>query len=285
MTPIDPIALAKELLLFGNVKTELRLVDVYQLKAGRYQARKTFNQNSLDELAVSIKQTGRNLVPIYARPVGDDEFEIIAGERRWRATQRAGLHELSAIVGRFTDYQCRIIALIENIQREDINPYEEANSIKELADDCGFTQEEVAQRIGKSRSHTGNLLRLLEADAVLQNYVKDGQLLFSHARPLLGISDPYKQAELSRKAVRKQLSSRQIEAMVACSKGEKPKPRSSSKNLDVARFEASVSESSGHPCTITQKASGKGTLSFDWSTPEDLENLISNLRNIKVDET
>ncbi len=212
-------------LLGGNAKargedSDLALIPVESLRPGKYQPRTHMDEASLNDLAESIRARGV-IQPIVVRPVGDSQYEILAGERRWRAARIAGLDRIAAVVRDVPDEAALGIGLIENIQREDLNPIEEASGLKRLIDEFHLTHEEVARAIGRSRAGVTNLLRLLELAPAVQEFVQDGALDMGHARALLALSRP-RQVEVAHQVVLKGLSVRETERLVA---GLRRKPR------------------------------------------------------------
>src|ERR1700761_7558570 len=170
-------------------KKDTRTLPVAFLQPGKYQPRKTFDDQPLNDLAASIKEKGV-LSPILVRPIGADRYEIVAGERRWRAAQLAKLHDVPVLVRELKDEQALEIAIIENVQREGLNPIEEARAYQDLIDKFGRTQDEVAKQVGKSRPHVANTIRLLKLPAAVRGWVEEGKLTAGHARTLLGVPDP-----------------------------------------------------------------------------------------------
>src|SRR6185312_9282122 len=166
-----------------------RTLPVAFLKPGKFQPRKTFESGALSDLAASIKEKGV-LTPILVRPLGGDSYEIVAGERRWRAAQLAQLHDVPVVVRELADDQALEIAIIENVQRADLNALEEAAAYEELISQFGRTQEDVAREVGKSRSHVANTIRLLKLPDQVKAWVREGKLTAGHARTLLGVPDP-----------------------------------------------------------------------------------------------
>jgi ParB family chromosome partitioning protein len=239
------------------------------------QPRRHFDEALLDELAASIASRGL-IQPIVVRPHGHD-YQIVAGERRWRAAQRARLHEVPVVVREFDDAETLEVALIENIQRQDLNAIEEAQAYQRLAGDYGHTQDALAKIVHKSRSHVANLLRLLELPAGVQGRVTDGSLSMGHARALLGARDIEALAE---QVIAKGLSVRETERLA---KGAKPQraPRSSgarepSGNADIAALERQLSDLLGLNVRISHADTG-GTLTLAYSTLDQLDMVCQRL--------
>ncbi|NOD93942.1 ParB/RepB/Spo0J family partition protein [Ruegeria sp. HKCCD4884] len=220
----------------GRAPTDARRPDlkvpIEKLKANPNQPRRTFLPEQLDELAASVKEKGI-IQPLIVRSTGADEYEIVAGERRWRAAQMAQLHDIPVIVRDFDDTEVLEVAIIENIQRADLNAVEEAAGYKQLMDRFGHTQEKLAEALGKSRSHIANLLRLLSLPMDVQALVIEGKISAGHARALITAENP---SELAKQIVKEGLSVRATEALVKKQQqgdAERPAPRS--RNLDAGK--------------------------------------------------
>jgi len=212
-------------------RPEMRL-PIEKLRANPDQPRRTFLAAQLDELAASVKEKGI-IQPLIVRPLSGGEYEIVAGERRWRAAQMAQLHEIPVIVREFDDTEVLEVAIIENIQRADLNAVEEAAGYRQLMDKFGHTQEKMAEALGKSRSHIANLLRLLSLPANVQTMIVDGKLSAGHARALIPADNP---SELAQMIVRDGLSVRATEALVKKQQqGDMPKSAPKSRNLDAGK--------------------------------------------------
>jgi ParB family chromosome partitioning protein len=255
----------------------LAMLAIDALQPGRFQPRLSLDQSALAELADSIKAQGV-MQPILARPVGDGRYEIIAGERRWRAARLAGLATVPALVRDVADRNALALALIENIQREDLNPLEEAAGLKRLLEEFGMTHADAAQALGRSRAAITNALRLLELAPPVQELLREGNLDMGHARALLTLPS-LRQIELAREAVAKQLSVRQVESRVAAAL-ERPAPRAHGRiDRDVARLEEEVSQRVG--TTVRIKPAGKkgaGKLIVHYASLEHLDQLLVKLR-------
>jgi ParB family chromosome partitioning protein len=249
---------------------------VEALQPGRYQPRGRVDPESLAGLAESIKAQGI-MQPILARPVGGGRYEILAGERRWRAARMAGLATVPALVREVADRNAAAIALIENLQREDLNPLEEAAGVQRLIGEFGMTHADAAQALGRSRAAVTNALRLLELAPPVQELVREGKLDMGHARALLGLP-ALKQIELARLAAAKQLSVRQVERMVAGlarrgAAGARTRP-----DRDVARLEEEWSQKLGTTVKIqTGLKPGSGKLTVHYATLEQLDALLRKL--------
>lgn len=255
---------------------------VASLRAGKYQPRSKMNAESLAELAESIKAQGV-MQPILVRPVDGGGYEIIAGERRFRASQMAGLTEVPVLVRDVPDEAALAMALIENIQREDLNPLEEAQGVQRLIREFGFTHEQAAQAIGRSRSATSNLLRLLNLAAPVQQMLQDGQLDMGHARALLAV-DGATQAQLGHRIVAQRLSVREAEALVLRSqqadagKGGSGRARAPARSRDVERLEEELADALGAVVRLSADAKGRGKLVIEFSSLDQLDGIVERLR-------
>lgn len=245
------------------------------------QPRKRFESAPLDDLVASIKEKGV-LQPLIVRPSGDG-FEIVAGERRWRAAQQAQLHTLPIIIRDFTDTEVLEVAIIENIQRADLNPIEEAAGYKQLMDRFGHTQEKMAEALGKSRSHIANLLRLLQLPESIQGYVNDGTLSAGHARALITAVDP---EGLAKKVIAGGLSVRATESLVKKTNtgdtkngfSERQSSKPAEKDADTRALEADLSAATGVKVTLAHKPDGEsGQLTLSYDTLEQLDDLCRKL--------
>jgi ParB family chromosome partitioning protein len=253
---------------------------VADIGANPAQPRRHFDQAAMDDLIASVKAHGV-LQPILVRPTTDGRFEIIAGERRWRAAQAAGLHEMPAVVRQLDDRTAFEIALIENIQRSDLNAIEEARGYQRLIDDFGHTQQALGTIVGKSRSHVTNLLRLLDLPEAIQAMVEAGTLAMGHARALIGAPDPI---GLAHRVVREGLSVRSIEALVAGKVPPRPRhalaqpasPPANDANVDA--LELQLAESIGMPValSVAPGATG-GSLTVRFASLDQLDWLCAKL--------
>ena len=245
------------------------------LQPGRFQPRAHIGQEGLAELAESIKAQGV-MQPILARPLGAGRYEIVAGERRWRAARMAGLATVPALVRDVPDRNALAIALIENLQREDLNPLDEAQGIKRLTEEFGMTHAEAAGAVGRSRAAITNALRLLELAPPVQELLREGKLDMGHARALLALP-ALRQIDLAREAVARQLSVRQVEKRVA-GLTARPAPRARN-DRDVARLEDELSGQLGTTVSIRTGAKpGSGKLVIHYSSLDQLETLLNRLR-------
>jgi ParB family chromosome partitioning protein len=258
----------------GDRARAQRRLPIELLKPNPNNPRRAFSESQLDELAQSIRDRGI-IQPIIVRPSGHDSYEIVAGERRWRAAQRAGLHDVPVVVVEVSDGDALQLAIIENIQRADLNPIEEASAYQRLADQFGYSQEEVAKTVGKSRPHIANTLRLLKLNKAVQELVIGNRLDAGHARILVGLED---QTELADLIVTRGYSVRQVEALVrdrAARSAEKPRePRS--KDANSLAFEKRLTDALGMQVTVNQRGEG-GVLHIKYSNLDQLDDIARKL--------
>ena len=268
-----------------EVSTDGRLVQLHisDIEPNRKQPRKHFDENALMELAESIGMHGL-LEPIAVRRKDNGYYEIIAGERRWRASRMAGLNTIPAIVKEIDDEEAALLALIENLQREDLNPVEEAAGYRDLIERYDLTQEEAAKKVGKSRANVANLMRLLKHPESVLAMVESGVLSYGHARALLPLAERMSEKEVlatAEKVAEEELSVRQTEALVknllspAPKSGEKPADPVKAQYIKV--LERSVSESAGRKASIKAEKDGSGKLVLSFASTEDLEALLQTL--------
>lgn len=252
----------------------LKLTDIEPNKS---QPRKNFDITALNTLADSIRQNGV-IQPLLVRSMPDGTYQIVAGERRWRAAKMAGLTEVPVLVKELTDLQAQQIALIENLQRENLNPIEEANGYKELMDKFGMTQEEVARVVGKARSSIANSLRLLNLPPIIAEMVSNNELSTGHCKVLLGVSETKDMVELAHKAAGKDVSVREMERMVkALDKKEKPE-----KKKDTFYTEAEISLAKALETNVSiVPGKKKSTIQIEFYTVEDLTDIVNRLANSK----
>ena len=257
----------------------LQMLALDRIKPGRYQPRTRMDSASLDELAQSIREQGI-MQPILVRPVDGARFEIIAGERRWRAAQRAGLAEIPAQVRTVPDQAALAMALIENIQRENLNPLEEAQGLERLIAEFGLTHDAAAKAVGRSRSAVTNLLRLRELSKPVQEYLLDGRLDMGHARALLGLPAAQQTAAAAR-VVAQGLSVREAERLAhALANPGKRKPKRGARMVDpdLARLQEDLAEALGAQVAIEPKKGGAGRLVIAYSSLDQLDGIIAKLR-------
>jgi ParB family chromosome partitioning protein len=251
-----------------------RMVPLAALKASRFNPRRDFSEEQLEELAASIRERGL-VQPLVVRPAkgGGETYEIVAGERRWRAAQLAQLHELPVVVRTLSDQESIEIAIIENVQREDLNPIEEAEGYKLLMDGHDYTQEDLARVIGKSRSHLANTLRLLKLPDSVQHLVRSGELSAGHARALIGRADA---AALAARIVKEGLTVRQVEALSQGRAPAKAKPRRS-KDADTRAAEAELADALGLDVEIRAGKGETGELRIRYASLDQLEDVRQQL--------
>jgi ParB family chromosome partitioning protein len=252
-------------------------IDLVQRNPG--QPRKHFDEGDLNDLSNSIRTHGV-LQPILVRPIPGGKYEIVAGERRWRAAQRAGLHTIPAVIREFNELEVLEIAIVENVQRTDLNPIEEAQGFQALIDRFGRTQEEIAEAVGKSRPHIANMLRLLKLPDDLQEMVRDGRLSSGHARAILTAPDPH---GLAKKVISEGLNVREVERLAQQAKDEKHGPRVTTgggdgKSADTRALEQSLSNALGLEVKITEKSGTAGEVKVSYKSLEQLDDVIRRLQ-------
>ncbi len=257
----------------------LRAIPVDLLQRSPYQPRTDFGQEALQELANSIRAQGV-VQPVVVRPLEDGNYQIIAGERRWRAAQMAGLHEVPAVVRQIDDQGAMCLALIENIQRQDLNPLDEARGISRLLDEFEMTHDAIAEAVGKSRSTISNLLRLLELSAPVKKMLESGDIEMGHGRALLSLNAE-QQLEAARQVARQDLSVRATEALVRkLQSGPAPKKKSSAPRVDpnIARLEEDLAERLGAPVAIRHGSKGKGTVEIRYNSLDELDGILKRIK-------
>ena len=256
----------------GNAD-KIKLIDIVTNKE---QPRKVFDDEKLNELAQSISQHGV-IQPILVRPLSDGTYQIVAGERRWRASRMAGLSEIPAVVREMTQEEAMAIALIENLQREDLNPIEESEGIKLLIDKFELTQEEISKRLGKSRSSGTNALRILKLPDEVKNYVENGIISTGHAKAILSLESEEKIIEIAKLIINKNLSVRETEALVKKLNSQKPTKQKQTKKRDIFydEVELALSESLGRKIQITC-VKDKGSIKIEFFDRDDLKKIIKN---------
>ena len=258
----------------------LLVLKVEQLQPGKYQPRSYMDDAALQTLAASIKSQGI-MQPILVRHIDDDKYEIIAGERRWRASQIAGLEEVPVLVREIADEAALAMALIENIQRENLNPLEEAQGIKRLIDEFDMTHEKAAAAVGRSRVAVSNLLRLLTLCAPVQDMLMHGKLDMGHARALIGL-DGAQQVMLATQIVQNNLSVREVENLVKnleATSAEAPQKQiqKTHVNPDVLRLQEALSDKLGATVSIKADAKGAGTLKISYANLDQLDEIVSRI--------
>lgn len=262
----------------------LLMLKVEQLRPGKYQPRSYMDDAALQTLADSIKAQGI-MQPILVRQLADEQYEIIAGERRWRASQRAGLAEVPVLVREIADEAALAMALIENIQRENLNPLEEAQGIKRLIDEFAMTHEKAAEAVGRSRVAVSNLLRLLTLCAPVQEMMMHGKLDMGHARALVGL-DGAQQVMLAAQIVHNDLSVREVENLVKKHNGQQEKPASkatepavhkSDASQDILRLQETLSDKLGATVNIKAGANGAGSMKISYASLDQLDEIIARI--------
>lgn len=269
----------------GNLLKSQKNMAIGNLRANPNQPRRIFDEDALTQLTVSIKEHGV-LQPILVRPILGEagQYEIIAGERRWRASQRAKLHEVPVIIQDFTDLEVLEIGLVENLQRSDLTPLEEAEGYQRLMDEFGHTQEKLAQAMGKSRSHIANTLRLLKLPQKVKDLVNSGDLSAGHARALLMANDPENMADM---IVNSRMSVRDLEKQLSDQKKAKEKKTSAPKqsanpavrDSNTAALERDLTNHIGLKVNINHQKSGQGQLIINYQNLDQLDQIIEALKS------
>ena len=259
----------------------LKVIPIDLIERGKYQPRIDMQTESLQELADSIKAQGI-VQPIVVRPIeGSNRFELIAGERRWRASQLAGLHEIPAIVRRMDDRTAMSVALIENIQRAQLNPLEEANALHRLLNEFEMTHQAIAEAVGRSRAAVSNLLRLRELDDEVKSHIESGDLEMGHARALAGLP-----AELQRQAARQiianDMSVRSAEALARSLRDGEGEKKNNTKpatvDPDIKRLQDSLSEQLGAQVSIRHQKTGRGVLAINYGSLDELDGILAHIK-------
>ena len=259
----------------SKARDELHHLPLDLIRPGRYQPRSVFDEEKLAELADSIRAQGV-VQPVVVRPVGDDEYELIAGERRWRAAQMAGIDDIPAVVRDVPDEVSVAMALIENIQREDLNPLEEATALRRLIDDFQMTHQEAADAVGRSRAAVSNLLRLLELMQEVKDMIDMRLIEMGHARALLSLDDDL-QVQAAREVVRKSLSVRDTENLARRLQQSKKKKGSRRVDPDILSLQNRLGETLGARVRIQHQASGKGKLVISYTNSDEFEGILERL--------
>lgn len=291
MAKLKGLGRGLDALLAGDIGSvgeadSLLMLKVEQLQPGKYQPRSYMDEAALQTLADSIKAQGI-MQPILVRQLADEQYEIIAGERRWRASQRAGLKEVPVLVREIADEAALAMALIENIQRENLNPLEEAQGIKRLIDEFDMTHEKAAAAVGRSRAAVSNLLRMLTLSSPVQDMLMHGRLDMGHARALIGL-DGARQVQLAEQIAYAGLSVREAEGLVKQYQAQQDAQghsaqRSSTKdkkravNQDVVRLQERLSEKLGAAVTIKAAANGAGVLKINYASLDQLDEIIAKI--------
>jgi ParB family chromosome partitioning protein len=261
----------------------LQEIPVDLLQRGQYQPRLDMRQDTLQDLADSIKAQGV-VQPIVVRPINKGgtkpQYEIIAGERRWRAAQLAGLQEIPAVVRDVPDEAAIAMSLIENIQRENLNPLEESRALDRLIREFDLTHQEAADAVGRSRAAVSNLLRLLELSDKVKSMVEHREIEMGHARALLGISDKMQQLDAARVVAKKGLSVRETEQLVRrmLNKDSTRKPKAAPKNTDILRLEQDMTDKLGAKVRIDHTAKGSGKLVITYNSLDELDGILGHIK-------
>ena len=256
----------------------IKYIDINNIKPNANQPRKTFDEGKLEELADSIREHGL-IQPLVVRK-STNGYEIVAGERRWRAARKIGIKEIPAIVRELSDEENMLLAIIENMQREDLDPIEEAEGISQMIETYGLSQEQVSKSLGKSRPDITNQLRLLKLPEEIRKMVSDGRLSSGHVRALITIDDEEKQIKLAVQAVEQGLSVRQVEALAKANKNvKKSKAAKKKKSADVKRVEEDLKVALGTKVNLNQNGK-KGKIEIEFYSKDELERLIELLKSL-----
>lgn len=258
----------------GGTASGVEHISIDEIKPNAVQPRKTFDKEKLDDMAASIKEHGI-IQPIIVRPSGKG-YEIVAGERRYRAARAAGLKEVPCIVRELTDRENMLFAIIENMQREDLNPIEEAEGLHAMAETYNLTQEDISKSVGKSRPYITNSLRLLNLEPEVLEMVRSGELSGGHGRTLLGCQDAAKQIQLARRTVKEGLSVRVLEALVS-GKPLRKKSRPRAKDPNIAAIEEDLKRSLGTKVSLTSNGK-KGKIEIEYYSLDELDRLLDILK-------
>ena len=257
----------------------VQYINIHDIMPNANQPRKTFSEEKIEELSKSIKEHGI-IQPIVVRKKGKS-YEIVAGERRWRAARKAELAKVPCLIRELSDEQNMLIAIIENIQREDLNPVEEAEGLNQMIVTFGMTQEQISKSVGKSRPYIANSLRLLKLPEYIKEEMAEGRLSAAHGRTLVTVEDEDVRKALCERIIKEGLSVRETEKLVSeDGKGKKRKPAARTKNPDVARVEAELKEALGTRVTINQNGK-KGKIEIEFFSRDELDRLIELLKTLK----
>ncbi len=271
--------------LFSQNETEekqTKTLRLTEISPNRAQPRTDFDDEALSKLADSIKQHGV-LQPLLVRPLETGGYQIIAGERRWRAARMAGLDEVPVVIKELDDKGAMELALVENLQRENLNPVEEALGYKELMDKYSYTQEQVAQVVNKSRPAVANSLRLLSLDEKTLKMVREGEISVGHAKVLAGVENEELRAELALQVKRDMLTVRNLEQLVRAKSVQKKPKASPQKETFLREIELSLAQTTGRKVTVSGK-NGKGKLEIEYYSEEDLAKIARILENLSSDD-
>ena len=260
----------------SSQKVETNKIPIHDILRNQFQPRKNFNKSSLEELTNSIKEQGV-IQPIVVRPSSSQngKYEIIAGERRWIASQNAGLHEVPVVILNVDDVKSLEFAIVENVQRQDLNPVEESRGYQRLVDDFNYNQDKLSKFIGKSRSYIANSLRLLSLPSEVLEMVEQGNLSAGHARSLIGLNNS---TELAKKIIQKKLSVRQSENLAKQYRDKKFK-LISKKDPNILDLQKTLEEKTGLNISITNKKNNSGTIAFEYKDLDQLDKIIKAIKN------
>ena len=256
---------------------ELRTIDVDLIERGPWQPREHFDEDALQELADSIATQGV-VQPIVVRQKPDGRFEIVAGERRWRAAQKAGLSKVPAVIKTFDDQTAAAVSLIENIQRENLNPLEESTALKRLIDEFEMTHQQVADTVARSRASVSNLLRLQDLNPEVKVMLAMRDIEMGHARALLAV-DGLEQTRIAKDVAKKKLSVRETEALIRRLSNPAKKTTSTKKDPDIVKLEQRLTERLGSPVQIKEKGKGKGCLEISYTSLDVLEGILNKIES------
>lgn len=259
----------------GDKETRLREIATNEIVPNLRQPRQVVNEERLFELAESIKEHGV-VQPVLVRMLTEGKYELIAGERRWRACQLLGMEKITAVVREYGDLEAAAVALIENIQRENLNPLEEAKAYRVLMDDFGLTQEDVSQRVGKSRPFVGNMVRLLLLPEEIQGMVSGNQLTSGHARAILGLQDKERQIRVAQKIIDKQMNVRQAESLVKSISERKPRVKKEKSDLMLMEKELGLILSAR--VSLLRNSNGGGRVVLEFKKQEDMFDVLEKIR-------
>ncbi len=265
----------------GKEQQALKEVPLEWIKPGKYQPRRGFDEEALTELAASIKSHGV-MQPVVLRPIGDERYELIAGERRWRAAQIAGLDKIPSTIREVDDESAIAMSLIENIQREDLNPWEEAIALQRLIEEFELTHQQVADAVGKNRASISNTLRLLNLSAVVTRLLVAGDIEMGHARAVLSLDDE-RQEKAAREIASRQLSVRQAEALVRKLLDTSPssEKKDTGSNGDVMRLQERLSEKLGQSVSIKHSSKGRGKLTIGYNSLDELDGILTRFGDLE----
>ena len=266
-----------ESMMEAKADDELRNIDVDLIERGPWQPREHFDEETLQELANSIATQGV-VQPIVVRQKADSKFEIVAGERRWRASQKAGLSQVPAVIKTFDDQTAAAVSLIENIQRENLNPLEESSALKRLINEFDMTHQQVADTVARSRATVSNLLRLQDLNPDVKTLLAMRDIEMGHARALLAI-DGLEQSRVAKDVARKGLSVRETEALIRKASAPVKKSKPPRKDPDIIKLEERLTEFLGAQVQVKQKGKGKGSLEIAYTSLDVLEGILSKIES------